>query len=251
VRLEASATDSSGLKKVAFYEGRHLLGTVNAPPYVLDWDSSGLGDGKYTLSAYAYDAFDNIAHDSVLVPFDYPGRAAYDAALGAPRCARVGASCDSHSLLAGVGAREPNMSNTLLPDRCSEYVPPEAPGTTEAIDRIVVSSLDGQPLAPGSQVRVDVTLSGPAETDALVLFYTGSADKPDVPWQLMTPPLELPPDAPRTVSVSYTLPEGGVQAVRAAFIRRLWDLGEPPPCVSQHDSWEDHDDLVFAVGAGG
>lgn len=250
-RFEATATDSSGVKKVAFYEGTHLLGTVSTAPYVLDWDSSGLGDGQYTLSAYAYDAFDNIAHASTPVRFDYPGRAAYDATLGAPRCASVAARCDSHSLLAGVGAREPNMSNTLLPDHCGENVPPEPPGTSEAIDRILVSSLDGQPFAPGSVVKVDVTLSGPAETDVLVLSYTGAADKPEIPWQLIGAPIELSPDAPRTASVTYTLPAGSVQAVRAAFIRRLWEVSDPPPCVSQLDMWEDHDDVVFAVGAGG
>lgn len=251
VHLEATASDPAGVKKVAFYQGTHLLGAVNAPPYVLDWDSSGLGDGEYTLSAYAYDAFDNIAHASATARFDYPGRASYDAKLGAPRCAKVGASCDTNSLLTGVGAREPNMSNTLLPDYCAEKVAPEPAGTTEAIDRIVVSSLDGRPFAPGSLVKVDVSLSGPAETDAVVLSYTGGADKAEIPWQLITQPIELEPDAPRTVSATYTLPEGGVQAVRVAFIRRLWEVIDPPPCVSQLDMWEDHDDVVFAVGGGG
>jgi hypothetical protein len=41
VRLEATAMDASGVKKVAFYEATHLLGTVSTP-YVLDWDSSVL-----------------------------------------------------------------------------------------------------------------------------------------------------------------------------------------------------------------
>src|SRR6266853_959940 len=49
---------------------------------------------------------------------------------------------------------------------------------------------------------------------------------------------------PPTLSTSYTLPSGNLQAVRANFRYQ----GSPSSCST--GAYDDHDDLIFAVGAG-
>src|SRR5262249_12692883 len=47
----------------------------------------------------------------------------------------------------------------------------------------------------------------------------------------------------QTLSADYTLPAGGLQAVRARF---RWNSGATP-CANPPGPYEDHDDLAFAV----
>ena len=172
--------------------------------------------------------------------------AVYDSTLKAPKCVNVGSGCDSGpSLLLGrdtmSGGAEPNQPNTIN-NSCAD-------GTSgtfhsdESNDRIVVSTTDGSALAGGKTVKVSATVwaySG-FTSDHLDLYYTANANSPS--WTLIG---TITPTAAgaQTLSANYTLPSGSLQAVRAQFRY----LGSPSSCTS--GSYNDHDDLIFAVGAG-
>ncbi len=67
IRLAATADDDVGVVKVEFYYDNGgadtLIGagmqSVQAGPWILDWDANSLSDGTYTLKAKAYDAAGN------------------------------------------------------------------------------------------------------------------------------------------------------------------------------------------------
>jgi hypothetical protein len=172
--------------------------------------------------------------------------AVFDNTLKAPKCVNVGSGCDSGpSLLLGrdtmSGGAEPNQPNTIN-SSCAD-------GTSgtfhsdESNDRIVVSTTDGSTLAAGKTVKVSATVwaySG-FTSDHLDLYYTANANSPT--WTLIgtiTPPAA----GAQTLSANYTLPSGSLQAVRAQFRY----LGSASSCTS--GAYNDHDDLIFAVGAG-
>jgi hypothetical protein len=172
--------------------------------------------------------------------------AVFDNTLKAPKCVNVGSGCDSGpSLLLGrdtlSGGTEPNQPNTIN-SACAD-------GTSgtfhsdESNDRLVISTTDGSSLAAGKTVKVSATVwaySG-FTSDHLDLYYTANANTPS--WTLIgtiTPPAA----GAQTLSATYTLPSGSLQAVRAQFRY----LGSASSCTS--GAYNDHDDLIFAVGAG-
>jgi hypothetical protein len=170
-----------------------------------------------------------------------PQTATYDATLRAPRCAAVGSSCDSGpSLLLGRDGKgpEPNQPNTIG-SSCAD-------GTSgsfhsdESTDRIKVQTVDGTSLAAGKTVRVDATVWAwtTPSADHLDLYYASNAASPS--WTFIG---TLTPSAAgaQTLSATYTLPSGSLQAVRAQFRYQ----GSASACTS--GSYNDHDDLVFAV----
>jgi leucyl aminopeptidase len=166
--------------------------------------------------------------------------AVYDATIKAPKCGTVGISCDSGTLLNGRATLgpEPNQPNTVN-SSCAD-------GTSgtfhsdESNDRIKVSTTDGSALAAGKTVRIDATVfawSTPS-ADHLDLYYAANANTPT--WTFIgtiTPGVA----GSQTLSATYTLPAGSLQAVRANF-RYQSSAGS---CVAA--SYTDHDDLVFAV----
>jgi len=172
--------------------------------------------------------------------------ATYSSTFKAPSCGSVGSGCDSGpSLLLGrdtlAGGSEPNQPNTIN-SSCAD-------GTSgtfhsdESNDRLVIQTTDGSNLAPGKTVKVSATVwaySG-FTSDHLDLYYAANASSPS--WVLIG---TITPTAAgaQTLSANYTLPSGGSQAVRAQFRY----LGSASSCTT--GSYNDHDDLVFAVGAG-
>jgi hypothetical protein len=173
--------------------------------------------------------------------------AAYDSTLKAPKCGTLGSSCDSGpSLLLGrdslSGGAEPNQPNTIN-SSCAD-------GTSgtfhsdESNDRLVVATTDGSNFAPGKTIKVSATVwaySG-FTSDALDLYYAANASSPT--WVLIA---TIVPTAAgsQTLSANYTLPNGGtLQAVRANFRYQ----GSASSCST--GAYDDHDDLVFTVGAG-
>jgi hypothetical protein len=140
------------------------------------------------------------------------------------------------------GGAEPNQPNTIN-NSCAD-------GTSgtfhsdESNDRLVVQTTDGTPLAPGKTVKVSATVWAYSSytSDHLDLYYAANAASPS--WVLIK---TITPTAAgaQTLSANYTLPSGGAsQAVRAQFRY----LGSASSCTT--GSYNDHDDLVFAVGAG-
>src|SRR5882672_1108925 len=173
--------------------------------------------------------------------------AVFDATLKAPKCANVGSGCDSGpSLLMGrdtlSGGAEPNQPNNINAS-CAD-------GTSgtfhsdESDDRLVITTTDGSPMAPGKTVTVSATVWAYSSftSDALDLYYAANANSPS--WVLIG--TIVPPAAgAQTISRNYTLPSGGsLQAVRANFRY----TGSASSCST--GAYDDHDDLIFAVGAG-
>lgn len=242
VMLTASASDASGVARVAFYDGATPLGTVMAPPWALAWSASGAG--AHALTARATDGAGNVA-TSLPVTVTVagaapPGVAQYDAVRRAPACATVSSSCDSGSLLNGRAllGPEPNASNAIA-GSCSDGTAGTYHGD-ESVDRIRVSTLDGSPLAAGKLVKVEATVwVWGAGSDRLDVWYTETAAAPA--WKLAG---TVAPTAngQQTLSQTFTLPSGSLQAVRAMF---RYGGAATSPCVP--GSFNDVDDLVFAT----
>ena len=167
--------------------------------------------------------------------------ATFDPTLRAPRCSTVGRSCDSGAaLLLGRDGKgpEPNQPNTIN-GSCTD-------GTLgtfhsdESNDRLRVQTVDGSALGPGKQVRVSATVWAwtTPSADHLDLYYAADANNPA--WTFIA---TLTPTAARssTLSATYTLPAGPVQAVRARFRYQ----GTASSCLA--GGYDDHDDLIFAV----
>ncbi|MGA8028641.1 MAG: S53 family peptidase [Bryobacteraceae bacterium] len=169
--------------------------------------------------------------------------AIYNSTLKAPECATVGASCDSGpSLLLGrdnmSGGAEPNQPNTIN-NSCAD-------GTSgtfhsdESNDRIVVASTSGGALTHGTSVKVTATVwawSG-YSSDALDLYYAANANSPS--WVFIKTIVPTKAGA-QSLSTTFTLPTGSLQAVRAQFRYE----GSASACTK--GSYNDHDDLIFAV----
>ncbi len=167
------------------------------------------------------------------------GYAFHDPLLGVPRCRAVGNTCDSGAWLTGRASLgpEPHQPNTL--DACEDGLQGGF-HVDESNDRIRVVTLDGSNFAAGKSVRVEATVwaySSYAD-DRLDLYYAADASSPN--WTLIQ---TLAPSVggAQTLSATYSLPPGPLQAVRARFRY----LAGPAACGV--GSYEDHDDLVFAV----
>ena len=173
--------------------------------------------------------------------------AVYDSTLKAPKCATVSSGCDSGpALILGrdtlSGGAEPNQPNNIN-SSCAD-------GTSgtfhsdESNDRLVVTTTDGSPLAPGKTVTVSATVWAYSSfaSDALDLYYTANAGSPA--WVLIGTIVPTAAGA-QTISRNYTLPSGGsLHAVRANFRYQ----GTASSCST--GAYDDHDDLIFAVGGG-
>jgi hypothetical protein len=133
---------------------------------------------------------------------------------------------------------EPNQPNTIA-DSCAD-------GTSgtfhvdESNDRLTVSTLDGTSFAAGKTVRIDATIwawTTPAQ-DKLDLYFAANANSPT--WTFLTTLTPAVAGA-QTLSATYTLPSGALQAVRA----QVRFQGAASPCTA--GGFNDRDDLVFAV----
>ncbi len=171
--------------------------------------------------------------------------AIFDARYEVPGCAEVGSNCDSGSLLNGrsESAPEVNSPNTLNAS-CAD-------GTlgsywaNRAIERLTVSTTDGTNLAAGKTVKLEATVyASSLVQDKLDLYYTASVDNPSWTYLGTYSPSR---SGLNTISVTYTLPEGGVQAVRANF--RFVDSTDThsAPSICSSGRVDDHDDLLFTV----
>jgi len=70
VTIDADASDDVGVAQVDFYYGSTLIGTDDTAPYSVDWDSTAVADGVYTLTSTAIDTASQEASDSIIVTVD-------------------------------------------------------------------------------------------------------------------------------------------------------------------------------------
>ncbi|HWU86332.1 MAG TPA: S8 family serine peptidase [Kofleriaceae bacterium] len=240
VTIAATASDNVGVTRVAFYAGSTFLGVDTTEPYSFTWDTTTGGNGTVALLARAFDAGGNLSDSTkVTVTVNNLGLATYDPALKAPKCETVGAYCDTGTLVNGRATLGPelNAPNTIN-NSCADGIA----GTyhsDESLDRIRVATLDGSPLAPGKTVQITATVwAWSGGSDSLDLYYTADATNPS--WTYLTT-LEPTAGGAQVLTATYTLPQGGLQAVRGNF-RYTGTVGS---CST--GSYDDRDDLVFAV----
>jgi subtilase family serine protease len=168
--------------------------------------------------------------------------AVYNSTLKAPECATVGTSCDSGATLLNgrdhiSGGAEPNQPNTIN-NSCAD-------GTTgtyhsdESNDRLVITSSSGS-LTHGTTATVTATVWAYSAytSDALDLYYAANANSPSWVFIKTIVPTKA---GSQSLSATFTLPTGSLQAVRAQFRY----LGSRSSCTT--GSYNDHDDLIFAV----
>ncbi|XXF77002.1 Ig-like domain-containing protein [Myxococcaceae bacterium GXIMD 01537] len=241
--LSADAVDDkTGVSRVEFWESSTYLSSDTTVPYQASWDTTSLPGGPYTLSAVSYDVRGNKGVGSVQFTLSRPGTASYDATLQVPACAVPGAVCDSGTYLRGRVAptRELHAPNTLQ-GSCADGA--NTLQSDHALDRIRLSTVDGGPLRVGKTVRVEVTLRAASISGkALDLYQTADARTP-----VWTPIATLTPSTTgtsvQTLSTTYVLPKGGLQAVRGRYRFN----GSSAPCGKDGYDVDDHDDLAFAV----
>jgi leucyl aminopeptidase len=104
-----------------------------------------------------------------------------------------------------------------------------------------VSTTDGSAFAPGKTVRIDATpwvWTGGPTSDHLDLYFAANANSPV--WTYITT-INPTVGGAQTLSATYTLPTGTLQAVRARFRYN----GAAAACGT--GAYDDHDDLIFAV----
>ncbi|MBM7117348.1 hypothetical protein I3V78_27740 [Archangium primigenium] len=252
VKIEASASDDLGVRRVDFYvdaaggSGGTRIGSVTTPPYSIGWDSTSLADGSKTLRCEAWDVGLNSQSASVQVVTSNPQTVTYDA-LGAPRCRLGVAFCDTRNLTLGQGSqgKEPNYPNTLSATRCADgiygslhYGP--------SVDRIVVYPRDGStsPLHEGQLVRADVTIwadsgTGGYPSDRLDLYLAPDYRAPV--WKHLTTLTPSGKDQQK-LGITFTLPPGDTQVLRAS-LRKVYD--PLAPCAA--GLYVDNDDLLLDV----
>ena len=244
ITVSASASDNVAVTRVEFLLDGVLQATDTAAPYQWSWNTTAVS-GSHALVSKAYDAANNVGTSaSINVTVGGAGQASYDPTLKAPRCASVSNVCDSGaSLLTGRAnlGPEPGQPNTIN-NSCADGTS-GAFHSDESNDRLKVSTADGTSFAAGKTVRIDATVwawSTPS-VDKLDLYYAANAASPT--WTLVA---TLTPTAAgaQTLSATYTLPSGSLQAVRANFRYQ----GSASACST--GAYDDHDDLIFAVGAG-
>lgn len=172
--------------------------------------------------------------------------AVYDGTLKAPKCATAGSSCDTGSTLVlgratlagGVEPNQPNTINATCADGTSGTF-----HSDESNDRLLIATTDGSTMAPGKLVRVTATVwaySG-FTSDALDLYYAPNANSPV--WTAIQTGIVPTAAGSQTLSATFTLPAGALQAVRAVFRY----TGTAGSCTT--GAYDDHDDLIFATGA--
>jgi hypothetical protein len=176
------------------------------------------------------------------------GNATFDPTFKVPRCVTVDSFCDTGGLVDGRAnlGPESNAPNTLG-GTCAD-------GTSgiyhsdESLDRIKISTTDGTPLAAGKTVRVDVTVwVWGATSDFLDIYFAPDATAASPNWTVLATGLTgTTPQTLQTLSTTFTMP-----AATMPVIRGNWRFGGSQSSTCITGSFDDHDDLIFALGTGG
>ncbi|HYD40382.1 MAG TPA: Ig-like domain-containing protein [Anaeromyxobacter sp.] len=241
VTLSATASDPSGIARIDFYVDGVLVGgtTIGSSPYTFVW--AGGASGSHAVYALAADRAGN-TRTSATVGFTLAGGASsayatYSATYRAPACTGAAGSCDTGATLVrgrGPLGPEPGAPNTIGAT-CADGSAGSF-HSDESIDALRIASLDGGPLRGGASARLTATVWAYSGGDVLDVYSAASASSPSWVWVGTATPTV---SGAQTLSVTYTLPVGATQAVRAVFRYG----GTRSSCPT--GSWDDKDDLVF------
>jgi bacterial leucyl aminopeptidase len=240
VTISANATDNVGVTQVDFLVDGVVKGSDTSAPYSFAWDTTTAANGSHTLTARAADGAGSSATSAAVSVTVSNSGVAWDPVLKAPKCGSVGSVCDSGTLLTGRNTLGPELNK---PNTINGACADGASGTfhsDESNDRLKVSTTDGTPFAAGKTVRVDATVWAYSSftDDKLDLYYAANANSPT--WTLIGTFTPAGAGA-QTLSATYTLPAGTLQAVRAHFRYQ----GTAGSCGT--GAYDDHDDLIFAA----
>ncbi|MFT3713746.1 MAG: Ig-like domain-containing protein [Archangium sp.] len=244
VTVTATASDNNAVTRVELYDGATLLGTSTGPSYSFTWNTTTAANGSRTLTLRAYDAANNqgtatrpVTVSNTSAPAN---TAVFDSTRRAPACASFGRSCTTGTLINGRSALGPEVNS---PNTINNSCYDGASGgyhSDESLDGLLIETVDGTAMAAGKTVRVTATVwaySG-YTADMLDIYSTTNVASPS--WSLIG--TFIPPGAgARTISTTFTLPPGGLQAIRGVFRYS----GSASPCAA--GSYDDRDDLIFAV----
>ncbi len=242
VNLSATATDSDGIARVEFLVDGAIVNTATAPPYAFAFDTAALSNGAHTMGARAFDttALSTLTQVGVTIANGVAQAqvAVWNATLKVPACAGPGSGCDSGTLLKGRGLLGPeaNAPNTL--DASCVESSSGGYGSDESLESIAVATQDGSPLATGKTVTVTVKVIAFGSGDVLDVYSAPTVTSPA--WTLRsTVPVNT--RGANTLTTTFSLPAGAQQVIRGSF--RYGGTSSPCPA----GSYNDHDDLVFAV----
>jgi hypothetical protein len=173
-----------------------------------------------------------------------PSSATFNANYQAPYCAS-GCGCDTVTLVRGRGTTsgggfEKNMPNTIN-DSCLD-------GNSgifhvdESIDKLVVRSVDRSTIAPGTALKLDVTVWCQSATDKVDLYYTTNAASPS--WSPLATGLACTGSGAKVFTHNFNAGStAGAHAIRAQ-IRYGGLVGT---CIA--GNYNERDDMVFTVVA--
>jgi subtilisin family serine protease len=240
VQLEISIQGSTPLTFQWFKGPR---GDTSAPiPPILNGASRVLGllalSGRVSYWVRITNALGSVDSEAAIVEGVGAAQSFYEPSLRTQRCPLAG-SCVSTGLGGrGTVDRELNAPNTLFAS-CQDG---SAGGLDdESIESIRITSVDGFVMAPGKEVRLDVSVMAFSNLyDFLDLYSAPDATSPV--WTYITT-LRPASRGTNTLSTVFALPYGPLQAIRARFRYQ----GAPAPCGTGAASYDDIDDLVFAT----
>lgn len=254
VQVTVTASDDVGVTRVELFANGRFIASSVAAPHAFTWDSRRAPNGGATLLARAYDGAGHASDASVAVTVANVGIAHLDPVLGVPKCETLTRTCDSLDLLAGradMGPEEnaPNALEHACPtasDSAATCVCEDGPfgeyELDESIQRITVTRSELGNLAVGADVRVDVQVFiGSTYYDELDLYSSPTVVAPV--WRHLGT-LKAVASGLQTLTAWFTLPDGGLQAVRAA----LRYGGQPSTCTE--GGFDERDDLAFVVASG-
>lgn len=245
--LLANATDNQGIARVEFLVDGVVVDTVLRPDgasnsaYSAVWAAGLATDGAHDIQVTAYDTSGNsMSTQTVTISVSNLPNAVFDTTLGVPLCSVVASFCDTAQLLEGRGtvgpeANAPNTLGATCADGNAGVFHQD-----ESLDRIRIYSTDGLPLASGKRARVEARVWAYSAwgDDALDLYYTSTPNDPHWIWFAT-----LNPAGPgsQTLTAEYTLPPGGLQAVRGRYRFR------ETAAACGAGPYDDHDDVAFGV----
>jgi len=192
---------------------------------------SGFGpfEGAYTISVTCADPVATVAE--------------FDEVLGAPKCSAVETSCTTGALVKGKANNyEPNSSTSNTIDGCTDGSAGSYHGD-ESVDKVTISSADGGPLQEGALATVNakVWAWGSGSSDTVEFYHTNDVVNPT--WEFFGSVVP-PAGGAQTLSMNTLLTNSTMQAVRV----RIRYSGSQGSCMN--GSWDDQDDLAFAVETG-